>query len=524
MATSGPRIPLSARAPASETALFRSYLAGAAWVALAVLAGLAIGHIAAVPNVSLVFVVPILWMAISKGLGPALFAALLATLAYNYFFLPPVYSFTIADPANVVGLALFSVVAIVAANLAAFARKQATLSRRQNEKMATLNAFSRTLAGLDNLIDLLRASARQLAELLRVRAVFLLPRDGRMTVIAGYPHTESVDSADIAAAQWCWEHGAVAGRGSATLPGARRRFVPLTTGTGAVGVVGLDWDGADVLASPEEISLLESLLDQTAVSIERIQLADDIDEARVAAETERLRAAMLTSVSHDLRTPLASIIGSITSLKRIGQRTDQASRDELMETIQDEAERLNRFVGNLLDMTRLEAGALRPKSQAVELSEMVETALRRAERVLAHHSIVIQVAPDLPMIEVDPVLFEQVLFNLLDNAAKYSAAGSQIKLSADQIGAMIRIAIADEGIGIPPDQLETVFDKFHRAHESDRRPAGTGLGLAVCRGFVEAFGGRIAAANRADRTGAVLTILLPAVSASRLTGMLGAAQ
>jgi two-component system sensor histidine kinase KdpD len=268
--------------------------------------------------------------------------------------------------------------------------------------------------------------------------------------------------------------------------------------------------------TPDERRLLDALADQVAVAIERISLARGLAEARVLAETERLRAALLTSISHDLRTPLASILGTASSLRNYADKYDAADRDELLATLESEAERLNRFVGNLLDMTRLEAGAIELKLDLADVAEIVGAALQRAGSVLARHRIEVTVAPDLPMLRLDPILFEQVLFNLLDNAAKYAPPGSRIDVHARRDGDVVAIEVIDEGPGIPPGDLERVFDKFYRAQAQDRRRAGTGLGLAICRGFIEAQGGRIEAQNRADRSGAILTVRVPVPEATEI--------
>jgi two-component system sensor histidine kinase KdpD len=277
-----------------------------------------------------------------------------------------------------------------------------------------------------------------------------------------------------------------------------------------VGVIGVDRDDPGPILTPDGRRLLDALTDQAAVAIERISLAEDIDRARVSAETERLRAALLTSVSHDLRTPLASIIGSLGSLRSYGRTYDQATRETLMATIQAEAERLNRFIGNLLDMTRLESGAIDVKLEAVDLGEIVGTALQRAGKLLAEHRVAIDIAPDLPPVKADYLLLEQVLFNLVDNAAKYAPPGSLVRLAAQHDGDAVTLAVSDEGPGIPPADIERIFDKFYRVHRQDRQRAGTGLGLAICRGFVAAIGGTIDVINRRDRSGATFTIHLPA--------------
>jgi two-component system sensor histidine kinase KdpD len=318
-----------------------------------------------------------------------------------------------------------------------------------------------------------------------------------------------LDEADMAAARWSWEHNRAAGRGSDTLPGGRWLFLPLRTGSGPVGVIGIDRDAPGPLLTPDERRLLDALADQAAVAIERISLARGLAEARVLAETERLRGALLTSISHDLRTPLASILGTVSSLRSYADKYDSTERDELLATLQEEAERLNRFVGNLLDMTRLESGAIELRLDLVDVAEIVGAALEHAGNVLARHRIEVSVAADLPMVRLDAVLFEQVLFNLLDNAAKYSPPGSRIELRARRDGDVIALEVVDEGPGIPPGDLERVFDKFYRVQAQDRQRAGTGLGLAICRGFVEAQGGQIEARNRRDRSGAILTVRIP---------------
>jgi two-component system sensor histidine kinase KdpD len=503
----------AAPAPFDPTPYFVATLV----VAFATAVGWVIEQQVVLPNISLLFLAAILFSAIRHGLGPSLFASFVSVLAYNFFFIPPLYTFTIADPANVLALVFFTAVAVLTSNLTALLRRQALIARHQVKTTAELNAFSRKLAGIGKLDDLLWAASFQIASMLKLRVIFLFPEDDRMGVAAGYPPEDGADEADLAAARWCWDHKASTGRGSDTLSGAKRLFLPLRTQSGLVGVVGLDRDAPGPLFTPDERRLLDGLLDQIAVSIERTRLADDLDDVRLEAETERMRSALLASISHDLRTPLAAILGSITSLRRRGPHLDAAGEEELKATIEEEAERLNRFVGNLLDMTRLESGALKVKAERVDLVEVVETTLRRAKRVLARRRVELDIPPELPMLAVDAVLFEQVLFNLLDNAAKHAPEGSLIRIvAAPAERGRVRIEVSDEGEGIPPEHLEAIFDKFHRVKEGDQRPAGTGLGLAVCRGFLEAYGGRISAANRRDRPGAVFTLLLPAQSEDAL--------
>jgi two-component system, OmpR family, sensor histidine kinase KdpD len=501
---------LATRAPAEP---FRPwpYLGSAGAVALALGVGEAIGRSIGVQSISLVFLMAVLAAAIGWGLLPALVACVLSVMAYNFFFLPPLYTFTIADPENVVALIFFLLVAVIVSNLTAAARRQIVSARLRAKITAELYAFSRKLAGIATLDDLLWATAYQVSSMLRVDTVLLLPEQEsvRLQVASAYPPEDRLDEADMAAAQWCWEHNHPTGRGSDTLPGGRWLFLPLRTGSGPVGVIGIERALPGPLLTPDERRLLDALNDQAAVAIERASLVRRLGEERVRAESDRLRAALLTSISHDLRTPLASILGTVSSLRSYADKYDAADRDELLATLESEAERLNRFVGNLLDMTRLESGTIDMKLDLVDVAEIVGAAIERAGRFLARHRVDVRIASDLPMLRLDPILFEQVLFNLLDNAAKYAPAGSRIDLRARQEGDTVAIEVVDEGPGIPAGDLERVFDKFYRVQAQDRRRAGTGLGLAICRGFIEAQGGRIEASNRRDRSGAILTIRLP---------------
>ena len=506
------------------------YLAASAYVA----AALGLGHLLhlalGLSNIALVFLTAVLGSAVTGGLGPSLYACIASVLAFNYFFLPPLYTFTIADPENIVALLVFAVVAVIASNLTARVRAQAVTARLRARTTEDLYRFSRKLAGVVTMDDLLWATAYQIAAMLKVHVVLLMPdgdgvgsRDGsregdRLAVRAGYPPEDVLDEADLAAAVWSWRNNKPAGRGADTLPGARWLFLPMRTGRGPVALVGIDTGAGSPgrqrggLLAPDQRRLLDALSDQAALAIERVMLAEDVDRAKLAAETERLRSALLTSISHDLRTPLASILGSATSLTRYGTALDESARLELATTIQEEAERLNRFIANLLDMTRLESGAIRPRTGPVDLSEVVGSALERAGRILAGHRVEVDLAADLPMVDLDPVLFEQSLFNLLDNAAKYAPAGSQVTVRARRVPAGVEAQVMDEGDGIPPADVDRIFDKFYRVHAQDRQRAGTGLGLAICRGFVEAMGGSIVAGNRRDRSGAVFTLTLPAAA------------
>ena len=484
-----------------------AYLASMAMVAIAVGVSYLIDRLVAVQNLSLVFLTAVLFSALRYGLWPSIMASLLSVAAYNFFFLPPLYTFTIAEPSNVVALIFFLIAALVVSNLTAQKQRQTQNMAARAKTTAELYAFSRKIAATGSLENLMWLITYQIAAMLSCDVVVLLPGPDGLQVRAGYPPEDSLGLADMAAAEWSWSHNHAAGRGSDTLPGGNRLFLPLQTQRGAIGVVGIIRE-KPALLSPDERRLLDALLDQAAVAIERVRLAEDVDQVRLQAETERLRNALLTSVSHDLRTPLATIIGSLSSLKSFGESYEPATRLELVASAQDEAERLNRFVGNLLDMTRLESGGVTVRLEPIDAGDAIEVATNRARPLLIRHGIDIALDADLPMVMADFVLLEQVVFNLLDNAAKYTPTETTIRIVGRAEGEQVVIEVIDEGEGIPPASLEAIFDKFTRLRAGDTTRAGTGLGLPICRGFITAMGGTIIAGNRQDRAGAIFTIRL----------------
>ena len=493
----------------AESLDLRPYLIALVVVAVALGVSEAIQPWLGIENVDLVFLTAVVGVAVRYGLRPSLVASAAASLCYNFFFLPPIYTFTIADPTNVAAFFFFIVMAVIVSNVAARVRTQAVVAMTRARATESLYAFSRKLAGAGTLDDVLWATAYQTALMLKVRVVLLLPENGSIAVKTGYPPEDSLDAADLAAAKWAWESDRAAGRGADTLPGAKRLFLPMRTGRGAIGIVGIDGDKPGPLLTPDQRRLLDALMDQAALAIERVRLVEDLERAKRTAETDRLRTALLTSISHDLKTPLSAVLGAAGALRSLSDALDQHAKADLLTTIIDEAERLNRFIANLLDMTKLEAGAIVPNAAPHDLGEVVGSALERASNILAEHRVNVDLAEDLPMVEIDPVLFEQVLFNLLDNAAKYAPAGTAIRIQSWRDRDSVGLQVLDEGDGIPPGDLEQIFDKFYRARKADHVRAGTGLGLAISRGFVEAMQGTITAANRTDRTGAVFTIILP---------------
>ncbi|MBB4092124.1 sensor histidine kinase [Brucella pecoris] len=485
------------------------YLIGIAITGIALVAGLLLEQFLDVRSIALVFVVGVLGVAVTLGLWPALFSSVLSAFAYNFFFLSPLYTLSIADPESVVALIFFLFVSFIASNLASRVQRQAAAARQRARMTEDLYLFSKKLAGTGSLDDVLWATAFQIASMLKVRAVILLPEGNSIAVRGGYPPDDTLDDADIAAAHWTWEHDLPAGRGANTLPGAKRLYLPLKTARTSVGVIGLDNDRAGPILTPEQQRLFEALADQAAIAIERVQLVGDVERAKLAAEADKLRSALLTSISHDLKTPLAAILGAATTLRDYSASLPDADRSELVATVVDQSERLNRFIANLLDMTRIEAGAMKPNLSFHDVGDLIGAALKRAAKILAHHQVNVVVPVDLPMVQLDAVLFEQALFNLFDNAAKYAPQNSSITIAVRADPARITLEISDQGPGIPPADLERVFDTFYRVRKGDHVQAGTGLGLPIARGFIEAMGGSIRAGNRHEGTGAIFTVTLP---------------
>jgi two-component system sensor histidine kinase KdpD len=500
----------------------KPYLFSAILVALACGLGLAIDAWMHPPNISMVFLAAVLWSAIRYGLWPSLFASVLSTLLYNVLFLEPRYSLTIDDPSNVVALVFLLIVAVLTSELAARLRREAAAAKAHAEANAALHEFSGKIAGIGRLDDLVWAAAHQLAAMLDAAAIILLPRDEALTIAASYPPEDRLTASDQEAARLAWIDGKATGTDTALPCGAEWLFVPMRSARGPVGAIGLrragGTPGAPIFSDADR-RLIDALADQTTVAVERIELARGLEQARLAEETEQLRVALLGAISHDFRTPLAAIIGSASTLKSLWDRFGAETRIGLLDTIREEGERLNRFVGNILEMTRLEAGKLTVRLEPTDLAELVSSALSEMARGIAHHRIALDAAPDLPPAKVDPVLCRQVFVNLIDNAAKFAPPGTRIEIRLRAGNDTIEAEILDEGPGIPAEHLATIFDRFFRASAGDRRRAGSGLGLAICRGFVEAMGGSIAARNRAGESGAVFTVTFPVATLAPLREM-----
>ncbi len=488
---------------------WNNYALAAAGVALAAAAAYGVALVLPLPNISLVFMTAVILVAIYLGRGPSILASVLSFIAYNVFFTKPYYNFSGFRRDDLLTIVFFLLVSVIVGNLAARLKIQIQSMRQSAQRTANLYEFSRKIAAAASLEDVLWAAVHHVASTLQSSSLVLLPqKDNRLSIAAGYPPEDQLALKDWGAAEWAWEHGSPAGWKSDTLPAADWLFLPMRTRRGMVGLLGVSFKDKSRPLAPDQWRLLETLVDQVAVAVERTNLASDIEEARLLTETEQLRSALLSSVSHDLRTPLVSILGSATTLATMGN-LNETSRKELVTTILDESERLNRFVQNLLDMTRLGYGALQPKREWYDLREVCGRAVKQLSKGLDKRHLAVDIPASLPLVHIDPVLMEQVFVNILDNAIKYTAEGGEIAVEALQSNGDLVIRISDDGVGIPQEARNAVFDIFYRVRAKDLQIAGTGLGLSICRGIIEAHGGRITAKDSPFQKGITIEITLP---------------
>ncbi len=492
---------------AREPGVWRRYLPGVGYVAVATAVAFYLDRTFRASDLGMIFLAAVLTAAVLQGLRPALAAATLAFLVYNYLFLEPRYSLAIGSPTDVLTLGVFFAVALVTGILAGRVRDQQAATQRRAAAITTLLAASRRLSASAKKLDAANALAEQLSAATGGRATILLPDAGEITPAAGAPALTQLSTPDMAAARWAWTHGEPAGAGTGTLPNAAWTFWPLQGISARVGVAGTEPQGA---GGGDQQRFVLSLLDQGAIAVERAELAAEASEADALRRSERLRTALLNSISHDLRTPLAGVLGAATTLIEYGASLDQPVQEDLLESIRDEAERLNRYVGNLLDMTKLEGGGVAPRTQSTDLRDVVTAAAERIARRLGRRQLVRDFPPALTTVPADSALLEQALVNILENAIAYSDDGSRIEAAVYEDERNVVISIEDEGRGIPTAQLRQVFEKFQRLDQSSDRGAGTGLGLAIAKGFVEAMGGRIAAASPIhDGRGTRILVSLP---------------
>jgi two-component system sensor histidine kinase KdpD len=482
------------------------YLGALLMVAAMTVLGRLLVEVIDLGNIALLYLIPVMFAAASFSLRAGLFAGLASSLAYNFFFLPPTGTLTVANPENVISILVLLGVAVVTSQFAARVRAQADLAGASARQNAALASFSRQLTAAATQDELMQAICAEVARLLDVRAVLLLPSLAGPDLAAAYPPEDRMDQIELAAAQWAIDNEQPAGRGSATLTASDWLFHPLrasaASGRGVMAVLGIARADAGDPVRSDEVPLLMSLLDQASIAFDRMALEEENLKAQAVGERDRLRAALLSSVSHDLRTPLTTILTAAREF-----RTHPSP--DLVETIDAEAQRLNRFVANLLDMARVEAGALPMKPEATDLFDAVASAVHDTRGALQGRQIDLDIAPDIPLVRLDPVLLHHCLINLLDNAGRYGEPGTPILVRCRRSPGALRLSVIDRGPGIPPGQEKRVFETFTRLEGSDRVRHGTGLGLAIVKGFAEAMGLSVEAANAEDPFGACFTIRIP---------------
>lgn len=449
-------------------------------------------HIA---NLLMIYLFAEIIAALALGQGPAILASALGALAFDFFIVPPRYTLAVDDTEYLLTfLGLFAVGVLISSLTSRF-RLQATAAERRAGETAILNELSRDLAAAGSLDAIMDAVVANIAGVFGREVAVLLPTGEARDHLDVWSHSAGfiLNGHERMVAAWVFDRGQPAGRGTETLPAAEARYLPLKTARGVVGVLGVKPIDPAAHLSPDQRRLLEAFASLAALAVERAQLADEAERVRVQVETERMRNSLLSSVSHDLRTPLAGITGAASSLLAGGPSMDGATRRELTQSIYDEANRLNVLVRNLLDMTRLESGALHVNKAWQPIEEVIGAALTRMETTLAGRPVEVDLATDLPLAPLDEVSIEQVLVNLLENAVRYTPAGSPIRIAAWPDAAGVVVEVADRGPGLAPGDEARVFEKFYRAQVT---PHGVGLGLAICRGIVEAHGGRMWAENR----------------------------
>ncbi len=467
----------------------------------------AVASVLPLPNISLVFLAAVLLVAVRSSLGPALACAALSFLTYDFLFIPPNFSFAIQREEDVLTLLFFLLMAALTGNLAARQRRQLQALRDTQEETTELLDLSRKLTAATDRQAVVSAAAQHLNGWSDLQ-LCLLNRDGQggWKVETGGPLEFS--EAERAAADWAWQHDQQAGAGTGTLPFGRWWWWPLSVEDGPLGLLGVCAKEGQTL-SGQRRRLLTALSQPLAQALARAQLAEDLEAARLHGETEQLRSALLASVSHDLRTPLTSMRGSIDSLLALGEAIPLEDRRELLEGTRDEAERLDRYIQNLLDMTRLGHGALKLARDWVSPADIVGSSLNRLRAVLAPLQVSTEVPAELPLLYVHAALIEQALVNVIENAARFSPVHGRLQVRAGADDSELFFSVSDEGPGIPEDERAKIFDMFYTAARGDRGGQGTGLGLAICQGMVGAHGGRISVADGIEGRGTCITLHLP---------------
>ncbi|HMF22274.1 MAG TPA: sensor histidine kinase KdpD [Pseudolabrys sp.] len=483
-------------------------------VAMALGVGEILTEITPIPNLSIVFLLAVLAIAMSFGIWPAIYASVLSFLTYNFFFIPPIYTFTVAEPYELLALVIFLVVAVISSALAGRVREQARIAANRMRAMRRLYEFTKRLSGLAALDAVAEGAAGEIYASLGRSVVVLLAQGDDINLTAAWPPEDTLDAAAMTAARWAYSHVEPAGADTGTLPLIPWYFVPLTVGKKTLGVIGVAKPKDTAPLDSEARALLDTLVEQTASALERASLSREMVAAKTATETERVRNTLLASVSHDFRTPLSSILGSATSLIDYGDKLDAAAKKDLLGQIKVEAEDLDEMVRNLLAITRIDAGALELRRDWLDLREVSERVVNAARRHGARQPIKVDLPADLPLVRADATLTEQVISNVVGNAVVHTPPETEVVLDAIARPGSVALRVTDNGPGIAGEELPHIFEKFVKGKDMSALhfggAQGTGLGLAIAKGIMEAHDGTIEVESPVEKSrGARFVLTFP---------------
>lgn len=483
-----------------------AYVDAVVMVALITLLGrLALSRVDPI-NLVMLYLLAVVIGGVVGGTGPAALTATLGVLSFDFFLVPPYYTFAVSDTQYLLTFAALLAVALTTGTLTGRIQQQVSLSRDRENETAALFTFSKSLVGVQTLPEIASALVKCVQDSFDREAGVLVPVSGHPEIISSSDDFR-LDDKEAAAAAWTLQHGQPSGRGESNLPGVEGRYLPLTTGHGTIGVVAIHNPERSAPLTPDRRRLLEAFTAQAAMAMERAQLHEGAQKMQLLAEADRLHTALLNSISHNLRTPLASIIGSLTTLLEEQSLLRAETRQDLVENARDAALDLNRMVTNLLDVTRLESGSLKLIRGWYEPGDVIATAIEQVRSRLSDRRVDVRAPKTLPLLFIDHTLIVQVLANLLENAAKYSPGTSPIEVAAEEKEGAVEVRVLDRGKGIAPADLERVFEKFYRAGQTEKAD-GVGLGLAICQGIVQLHGGQIWIRPRPDG-GTVAGFTLP---------------
>jgi two-component system sensor histidine kinase KdpD len=482
------------------------YMFSLGLVALSTILGLLVRGELEPTNLVMLYLVSVVISAIFLGRGPSLLVAIASVLAFDFFLVPPYLTLAVSDTQYIITFVVLLVISLVISTLTTQVREQADAAIRRESQTSSLYNLGRDLTSATDLDEVLRIIVSHIGQAFGREVAIFLPQNGRLHLFSSSPGYQP-DENEIAVAVWAYEYDQPAGRGTDTLPAASIRCQPLKTPNGIVGVLGVHPSEAGSFLTTEQRQTLAAFTNQAALAIERATLANQAQQAELLQATEKLQTALLNSISHDLRTPLVSITGALTSLDEQSESLSEENRKSLIVTAREEADRLNRLVGNLLSMTRIESGAIKLHLEPGDVQDVVGTALEQLGKRIANHQVQANIPPEFPLVPMDFTLIVQVLVNVLENAVKYSPENSRIEITTDLLDGRAHLHIADRGVGIPPQDLARIFDKFYRVQRPES-VSGTGLGLSISKGIVEIHHGSIYA-NAREGGGTIVTIELP---------------